>query len=261
MPDLAARVLRAFDDNSQIPPLTHALPDLTLDDGYAIAGQVGAERRRRGEQVARRKIGFTNRSIWPIYNVDAPVWGWMYENGVSDIPEDGAIPLPPLPEPRVEPEIVFGFRASPSPEMDLKALADCIDWVAHGVEIVTSLYPDWRFTAPDAVAGMAMHGALWVGDRLEPTPDRLAVLATCGITLTGPSETHRGSGADVLGGPLLALQHLVDQIDRMPDAGPIQPGEIITTGTLTDARPIAPGETWRTEFDTPLLNGVNVTFA
>ena len=261
MPDLPAQILRAFDTNTQIAPLTDALPDLTLDDGYAVAGSVGDMRIARGEQVAGRKIGFTNRSIWPIYNVDVPVWGWMYEDDVRELPKDGAISLPPLPEPRIEPEIVFGFKATPHPDMDLTALADCVDWVAHGFEIVMSLYPGWRFTAPDAVAAMAMHGGLWIGPRLDPTPERLEALTTCGITLTGPDEQVIGHGVDVLGGPLMALHYLVRQIDRMPGARPIQPGEVVTTGTLTDARPISEGQTWRSDFDTPLLTGLEVTVA
>ncbi|MFA8385710.1 MAG: 2-keto-4-pentenoate hydratase [Pelagibaca sp.] len=261
MRDTAANaLLEAFDRNSQIAPLTDTSPDLTLDEGYGIAAQVGEMRRARGEQIAGRKIGFTNRTIWPIYNVDAPVWGWMYDGGVHDIPADGVIPLPALPELRIEPEIVFGFKASPTPEMDLTDLADCIDWVAHGFEIVTSLYPAWRFTAPDAVAAMAMHGALWVGPRSAPTQDWLKALTTCGVTLNGPEEQLIGQGVDVLGGPLMALHYLVSQIDRMPGAAPIQPGEVVTTGTLTDARPIAPGQIWETSFDTPLIDGLRVTF-
>jgi 2-oxo-3-hexenedioate decarboxylase len=250
----------AFRDNRQVPPLTNAMADLTLDQGYHIAAGIHARRLADGDRVAGRKIGFTNRSIWPIYNVDAPVWGWMYDSGVHELPTDGVPPLPALPELRIEPEIVFGFKAAPSPDMSLTDLADCIAWVAHGFEVVTSLYPDWRFTAPDAVAALAMHGALWVGPRLDPTPDRLEALTTCGVTLTGPDEKLIGHGVDVLGGPLMALHHLVGQVPRMPDAGLIQPGEIVTTGTLTDARPIAAGQTWRTEFDTPLLTGLSIQF-
>lgn len=257
----ADQIYAAFHGNMQVQPLTSGLlPDLTLDEGYAIAAEVHARRVANGDRPVGRKIGFTNRTIWPIYNVDAPVWGWMYDHGVSEIPPDGLVSLPALPEPRVEPEIVFGVKKTPIPDMDLDELARCIDWVAHGFEIVVSLYPNWQFTAPDSVAAMAMHGGLCIGERLEPTPARLAALSTCNVTLTGPTETLSGSGADVLGGPLLALQYLVSQIHRMPDAPQLQPGEIVTTGTLTDARPIAPGEEWSTTFDTPLIAGLSVRF-
>jgi len=257
----ADQIYAAFHGNMQVPPLTDGLlPDLTLDEGYAIAAQVHARRVANGKHPVGRKIGVTNQSIWPIYNVDAPVWGWMYAHGVSDIPEGGQIPLPALPEPRIEPELVLGLKATPHPEMDLSELAGCLAWVAHGIEIVVSLYPNWRFTAPDSVAAMAMHGALWIGPRHEPTPDRLAALAACRITLSAPEERLTGAGTDVLGGPLLALKFLASQVDRMPGAAALQTGEIITTGTLTDVRPIAPGQTWSTRFDTPLLDGATVTF-
>jgi 2-oxo-3-hexenedioate decarboxylase len=51
----------------------------------------------------------------------------------------------------------------------------------------------------------------------------------------------------VLGGPLTALAFLVDLLKKQPAAPPLRAGEIISTGTLTDAHPVAPGETWRTE--------------
>lgn len=262
MPDpRAAAILAAFDGNTQIDPLTHGDPALSLDAGYAISSDVDALRIARGERHVGRKIGFTNTSIWPIYNVDAPVWGWMYDHGVHDMPADGVIPLPALPELRIEPEIVFGFKSSPGPDMSLEDISACIDWVAHGFEIVISLYPKWQFTAPDSVAAMAMHGALWIGPKRPPIPERLAALNTCQIALSGPNDTHAGHGSNVLGGPLLALKHLLGEIDRMPGADPIQAGEVVTTGTLTDARPILAGETWFTEFDTPLLDGLRVTFS
>ena len=59
-------------------------------------------------------------------------------------------------------------------------------------------------------------------------------------------EVDRGVGANVLDSPLLALGHLVELLARQPEAPPLAAGEIITTGTLTDAHPVAPGETWST---------------
>lgn len=258
--DPARRVLAAFDGNRQIAPLTQARPDLDLDAGYAIAAEVAAARRARGERISGRKIGFTNRTIWPIYNVHAPVWGWMYEATVQDLPDDGRVPLPALPEPRIEPEIAFGIARTPAPEMDDAALLDCLDWVAHGAEIVISLYPGWRFTAPDSVAAMAMHAAFWIGPRCKVTPERAAALAGCRVTLSGPGETVAGRGRDVLGGPLDALRRLLGETGRMPGAGPPAPGEVITTGTLTDARPVAPGQRWRTHLEGSDLPGLDIRF-
>ncbi|NBO20261.1 MAG: hydratase, partial [Proteobacteria bacterium] len=39
-----------------------------------------ALRLARGERGRGFKLGFTNRSIWPIYGVYAPIWGTVYDS-------------------------------------------------------------------------------------------------------------------------------------------------------------------------------------
>lgn len=262
MANPVAEVLHVIDTGTQIAPFTGRMPGFDLEAAYRVAADVATIRQTRGQRIAGRKIGFTNRTIWPIYDVAAPVWGWMYDDTIGDLPRDGTVALPALPEPRIEPEIAFGFATTPEPGMDMTDLIGCIDWIAHGFEIVVSIFPGWKFRAPDAAAGLGMHGALWLGPKI-PLRDLLrdGTLADFSVTMTGPDETHHGQSRDVLDGPLHALGHLLDQIDRMPGAGPIRPGEIVTTGTLTDARPIAPGQVWHTTFQGLALPGGRIVFA
>jgi 2-oxo-3-hexenedioate decarboxylase len=70
-----------------------------------------------------------------------------------------------LAEPRIELEIIFKLASTPIPGMDETALLACIDWVGHGFEIVQSIFPGWKFSAPDAVAAFGLHGALLIGPR------------------------------------------------------------------------------------------------
>jgi 2-oxo-3-hexenedioate decarboxylase len=65
----------------------------------------------------------------------------------------------------------------------------------------------------------------------------------------------------VLGSPLLALAHLVGVLAKQPSAAALAPGEVITTGVLTDAHPVSPGETWKTSLRGVPLAGLTVTFA
>lgn len=261
----AQRLLAAFDAGRQIDPLTDANPDLTMAGAYGIADQAHRLRLARGETPIGRKIGFTNRTIWDIYNVAAPIWGWVYKAGMQPVPADGGpVALPALPELRIEPEIVFRFARSPSAEMTDADLAGCIDGVAHGFELVFSLYPDWTFRAADTAAAFGLHAGLLLGPFHDPAPllsEGGAPLSGLEIMLEGPDTTLTGTGADVLGGPLQALRYLLSEIARTPDAQPIGPGEIVTTGTLTDAAPIAPGETWSTRIKGIPLSGLSVAFA
>jgi 2-keto-4-pentenoate hydratase len=47
---------------------------------YQTALQMRSLRTARGEQPRGYKIGFTNSSIWPRYNVSAPIWGTVYDS-------------------------------------------------------------------------------------------------------------------------------------------------------------------------------------
>jgi 2-oxo-3-hexenedioate decarboxylase len=47
--------------------------------------------------------------------------------------------------------------------MDERTLLESIDWVAHGFEVVQSVFAGWQFSAPDAVAAFGLHGALLIG--------------------------------------------------------------------------------------------------
>jgi 2-oxo-3-hexenedioate decarboxylase len=76
----------------------------------------------------------------------------------------------------------------------------------------------------------------------------------------GEQLVDRGLGENVLGSPLVALSHLVGVLSHQPSAQPLAAGEIITTGTLTDAHAIRPGETWRTELTGLPLRGLTVHF-
>ena len=71
---------------------------------------------------------------------------------------------------------------------------------------------------------------------------------------------ERGIGANVLDSPLFALAHLVELLAIQPEFAQLHAGEIVSTGTLTDAHPVAPGETWSTAFDGLPLPGLQIRF-
>ena len=159
---------------------------------------------------------------------------------------------------------MFGLGTAPSPGMDEHALLECIDWIAHGFEIVQSIYPGWVFTLPDTVAANGLHGALLIGPRHDITGERDAweeALFTFEIDLrrNGVVMDH-GRAANVLDGPLSALRHLNELLANDPVNPPLAAGELVTTGTLTRAFPIVPGETWSTEPMGIALDGIEMRF-
>ena len=248
-------------------------PDLPT--AYAAALGVRAARIQAGDVPAGYKVGFTNRSIWPIYQVYQPIWGTVWRSTVHQIPDgepnEGVLSLDGLCEPRIEPEVVFCLRASPPPGCDLAGLVPFIDWMAHGFEVVHTHFPDWKFSAAQAVADAGLHGFLLVGHRVNlgtnTDPQALAA-ALSGVRLKlygNQALKDQGVGTNVLDGPLQALLHFVQALHNTPGAPALAAGDVITTGTVTDAHPVRSGEAWHSEVfaDDPLvaqMKGLTIRF-
>jgi 2-oxo-3-hexenedioate decarboxylase len=264
--DIAREVDASFATGRQAPPLSERVGGFDLLAAYAVTAALRNLRLARGETHVGRKIGFSNRVIWAEYGVFAPIWGDMYASTVSDL-KDGpnTFALGAMPEPRIEPEIAFGLSAAPRAGMDEAALLGCIDWVAHGYEIVVSIFPGWRFAASDVIAAGGVHGALMLGPRhaikAAEHADWLKRLADFEIELScGGEPIDRGHARNVLDGPLSALRHLVELLADDAHNPPLKGGEIVTTGTVTRAFPIAAGERWTTRMFGLPLPGLDVTF-
>jgi 2-oxo-3-hexenedioate decarboxylase len=262
---IAAEAFALLDTGRQTAPFSSRYPEFDPERAYRVAAALRALRERRGENVAGRKIGFTNKTIWHEYNVYAPMWGYMYDRTVLDLARAGdGFSLARFAEPRIEPEIVFGLARAPAPDMDEAALFGCIEWVAHGFEIVHTIFPGWKFTAADTIAACGLHGALLTGPRHKTgsRDDWQRRLAEFEIDLYRDGAlADRGRAANVLGGPLLALRHLVGLLGADRANAPLAAGEIVTTGTLTKALPIAAGETWHTVLKGIPLESARIRFA
>jgi len=90
------------------------------------------------------------------------------------------------------------------------------------------------------------------------------IAALPGFTLTlsrGGSVIETGKGANVLDSPALALAHLARVVAGQPAAPPLVAGELITTGTITDAWPVHAGETWTSDYGALGLPGLTLTFS
>jgi 2-oxo-3-hexenedioate decarboxylase len=260
---IADEIIDARRRHRQIAPLSGRVAQFDLARAYEVAALIRDARSRDGEVPVGRKIGFSNRALWPVFEVDQAVWGYLYDRTVIRLPASrGVLSIGSLLEPRIEPEIVIHLVSAPPREADAAAVLASVDWIAHGFEIVESIFPGWKFQAADTVAACAMHAALAIG---EPQPvDRLGadVLRTIerfAVTLACDGELReRGTGANVLGSPLAAAAHLVAVLAQQPQHEPLAAGEIVTTGTLTFAPAIRPGETWSTTLDGIDLPGLTL---
>lgn len=247
---IAARLLKACDDGSlmQRPSADDAAFDMRA--AFAVSDEVRRLRIARGEKPLGYKIGFTNRSIWQRYGVHQPIWGPVWDSTLSLLDAAAArVPLRGLSQPRLEPEVVFGFASAPRAGMSPDELQRCLDWVAHGFEIVHTHFEGWRFSAADTVADFALHGRLIVGPRV-PVQGWATLgedLAALRVELCCDGRVvDSGQGSIVLDGPLNALRLWVDAMAEHTPGWPVRAGDCVTTGTITDAWPLLPGQRWNT---------------
>ncbi len=259
---LAAELLVAHGSAGRVPLITARDAAFSMADAYAVADRLRAARIARGERPMGYKIGFTNRGIWPRYGVHEPIWGPVWDTTLQRLDAaEASVSLTGLSQPRLEPEIVFGFAAAPRAGMTPAELAGCLGWVAHGFEIVQTHFDGWRFKAADTVADFGLHGRLCVGARVPVSrfADLGAELAALTLELRCDGEpVDQGVGSVVLDGPLNALRLWVDAMAAQPHHWPVVAGDVVTTGTLTDAWPLVPGQRWESRLGDARLAGLTL---
>lgn len=227
---------------------------------YQTALQVRQLRIQRGEKPRGFKIGFTNRSIWERYQVFEPIWGTVWDSTLTyaDDRSEGTVDISRLSQPRLEPELVFGMRSTPAADLSAQSLFEAIEWMACGFEIVQSHAADWRFKVADTITDSALHAHLLIGKPLAvrgvaSNGEALhTLLSGLSLRLIHEGKTvDTGHARNVLDSPLMALLHFLKALRQCPGAPEVQAGDVITTGTWTDAWPIKAGQQWESRCDLP----------
>jgi 2-oxo-3-hexenedioate decarboxylase len=80
-----------------------------------------------------------------------------------------------------------------------------------------------------------------------------ALLAGMTLALMQAGQSvEKGAASNVLDSPLMALLHFMKTLRNCPGAPDVQPGDVITTGTWTDAWPLVAGQVWQSQYALPL---------
>lgn len=268
----AHQLLEARANARQIACLSQS-EALTIADGYDIAKAIVDVRIAEGETLVGRKIGFTNSKISAHYGqrkpISEPIWAHIFDTTVRYSQDNqGVQSLTGAVQPRIAPEIVFMLGKTPPADATIENIADCIEWIAHGFELVACPFKNWKFEAVDAIAAFGLHGTLILGEPhmlSSATRRHLSEIlpdASMSLSVSERGEVSlqsAGFGSDVLGSPVHALWHLHQLLKTQPQFAPLAAGELIATGTLTDAYPIKAGQTWSTAFSGVTLPGLTIS--
>ncbi len=219
----------------------------SLEEGYAAQAMLEEV---SGSPAVGWKIAATNVTGQRHIGVDAPLAGRLLAVRVID----GDAPVPIADNHMRVAEAEFAFvlgRDIPPRERDYtqEEVLACVASLHPAIELPDSRFEDFaaaggaQLAADDACAGWFKLG--------EPahTDWRDTDLAAHPVSLrVNGREATAGRGADVLGGPLVALAWLAN-CHRLRGSG-LAAGDIVTTGVCGKPVPIGPGESVCAEFGT-----------
>jgi len=269
---IADEIENAYATKRILPiPLSSRDAGFDLATAYAIEGELTRRRRAAGHKTVGRKVGFANKAMWRALKLDTLVWAPMYDLTViyagTRGPGSGtrgsmsaSLSLGHMVAPKIEPEIVFKLRTPVDvSHLDAAAVLSSVEWLALGFEIVDCVFADWKFQPADFVAAFGLHAGLIVGEPRLVTPGDVPTLveqlAQFKVRLSRDGESvAEGSGRNSLRSPALCLGELASAIARRTGEEPLTEGELISSGSLTEAPVIAPGQTW-----TATLEGIDLS--
>lgn len=240
---LAALLATARREGRQIAELPPGLIPADAEAGYAIADAVAA---LLGWEILGWKIAGTTAAMQAKLGVAEPIHGRAYRRFAMASP--ARLPHASLLDPLVECEFFvtlaadFPTRPGPPAMAELRA---AIGQVQAGIEVAECRFPMHALPPlPAILADGAASGRYVFGD---PIPDWQAGLAAIPVVLEVDGAPRRhGSGADVMGDPLLPILGLAEARRRRGDI--LRAGQVISTGSCTGMLPIRAGQHVRARF-------------
>lgn len=227
----AASILAAHARHATLDPIS-ARGDITMDDAYAIQAIVTADRIGRGERRIGWKLGYTSLAMRAQMGVDQPNFGPLTDAMLVD---DGADVAGRFTQPRVEPEVALRFERDVTADADRAAVLAAVGSAHAALEIVDSVWTDYRFRIEDNTADGSSAAGVVLGAAIPR--DHIAEVEVT-LQVDGVA-VGRGHGRDASGHPADGVVWLVARLAERGER--LLAGDVVITGGLTAAAPLVPG--------------------
>ncbi|MEP6851712.1 MAG: fumarylacetoacetate hydrolase family protein [bacterium] len=235
----AATIRRARAERRTIDPIS-AHSGLTLSDAYAVQRAGTAMRLAAGERIVGWKLGYTSLAMREQMRVTQPNFGPLTD---AMLLATGSRLGPQVLQPRVEPEIAVRLAGTLPGCPDRDAVAAAVGESSACLEVVDSVYTDYRFTLEDNTADGSSAAFVVLG---PPLADGVALDEVRVRLLSNGVEVDSATGAAASGHPLGGVVWLAAQLATRGQV--LEAGDVIITGGLTRAVPLAVGGEIRAVF-------------
>ena len=243
---LAQRLYKAYNTHTALTPLSDEFPQLETADSYAIQKLlleliIAAQ----GSAAEGFKLGFTSAAMREQMNVAEANFGILLPGSQVS----SQVAFSNFIHPRVEPEIAVVTQTELSGNVSLEEVAAATSHLCASIEIVDSRFQNYRFKSEDNVADNSSAAAYSLGKKVSFADINKPEQLRCRLLKNGKLIAE-GVGSDAMGGPLQAVQWLVNKLAEFGQKLPT--GSIVMTGGLSRAELAQPGDLFRVEFSEAL---------
>ena len=221
----------------QVEHFSRRYPDMTLEDGYAVA-RAWVKMKIDGGAVRRgHKIGLTSRAMQQASQIDEPDFGTLLDDMFF---EPGDIPASRFIVPRVEVELAFVLkRKLEGASIGIDEVLAATDYVTPAIEIIDSrIEQQDRQTkvfrkVQDTISDNAANAGIVLGGR-KVKPGEVD-LPWCGAILRQNGVVEEtGLAAGVQGHPAIGVAWLVMKLAPWGEC--LEAGDTVLAGSFT--RPV-----------------------
>jgi 2-keto-4-pentenoate hydratase len=207
---------------------------LDLKEAYAVQEAGLARRIAAGEVLVGWKIGYTSAAMREQMGVDVPNFGPLTDKMVLASGQSVGFGLW---QPRVEPEVLVVLGQDVPPSSSRAQVAASVREVRAALEVVDSVWRDYRFRLEDNTADGSSAAHVVVGPILPKGAD----LASIEVTLqVQDGRELRATPKEAMGHPFEAVRWLAAALRSSGRC--LRAGDLVLTGGLTAAVPLREGD-------------------
>ena len=249
----AQLLINAEAERRPIVQLSKTWPDITIDDAYAIQGEVVKYKVAAGARVIGHKVGLTSKAMQQSSQIDEPDYGHLFDYMMLF---DGAkVPHANYCVPRAEVEFAFVLgKPLRGPGIGLLDVLRATEYIVSSIEIIDARVENPRKIFDTVADNAAAAGIVTGGCPVAPT--EIDFRWAGGIMYRNSEIEETGLAAGVLGHPANAIAWLANRLGKFGVT--LEPGHIVLSGSFTRAVWAKKGDTLHADFGR--LGSVSVQF-
>ena len=229
----------------RIPNLPEHCKPVDRAEGYAIQARL-THFWRQG--IIGWKIAATSRAGQAHIAVDGPLAGRLFKERV--LKNNATISLSGNLMRVAEAEFAFRFRrdlGERKQPYSVNEVLDAVESLHPAIEVPDSRYEDYTVVgAPQLIADNACACWFILGAPAETNWRELDLVGHQVEGYRNDKNVSSGSGANVLGDPLVALTWIANELIEFGEG--LRAGQVVTTGTCITPIPVTPGDQVRMDF-------------